>query len=165
MKAKREKINKVVKFEGNTITVLEEAFEYPEGYVKGIERGLVGSLFEPISKARYKEQTKLSTIEDYLRSAFREEDVPYEYLYLDSGKESKNPYKRWAKAIKEAGEEEEVMFDTSYSELWDYLREELNLSEDEAYIFNCVGGGRCFSADDKFTHNRELEKYLIYEKE
>lgn len=158
MKAKREKINKVVKVNGNEITVLEDAFEYSDGF-----KGLTGTLFEPVSKAYYKEQTKLSAIEDYLRSAVSEEDVPYEYLYLDSGKESKNPYKRWAKAIKEAGEEE-VMFDTSYSGLWDYLREELNLSEDEAYIFNCIGGGRCFSAGDKFTHNTELEKYLIYEK-
>lgn len=57
----------------------------------------------------------------------------------------------------------ELLFDTSYSDMWDYLREELNLSEDEAYIFNCIGGGRCFRADDKFTHNRELEKYLVYE--
>src|SRR5690606_23902779 len=59
----------------------------------------------------------------------------------------------------------DLFFDTSYSDMWDYLREELDLSEDEAYIFNCIGGGRCFSADDKFTHNRELEKYLTYEQE
>ena len=158
MGTKRININKVVKVEDNEITVLDSAFEYEDGF-----KGLTGSTFEPISKAYYKEQTKLSAIEDYLRSCVSEDDVPEEFLYLDSGKISKNPYKRWAKAIKEGDEEDQVMFDTSYEGLWDYLREELNLSEDEAYIFNCVGGGRCFTAQDKFTHNKELEKYLIYE--
>lgn len=158
MGTKRIKINKVVKVEGNTITVLESAFDHGDGF-----KGLTGYDFEPISKVFYKQQTKLSEVEDYLRSCVRENEVPDEYLYTDSGKISKNPYKRWAKAIKEADEVEQVMFDTSYSELWDYLRDELNLSEEEAYIFNCSGGGRCFTAQDKFTHNKELEKYLIYE--
>ena len=158
MGTKRININKVVKVVDNEITVLENAFEYEDGF-----KGLVGTRFEPISKAQYKERTKLSEVEDYLRSGVSENEVPDEYLYTDSGKISKNPYKRWAKAIKEADELGYVMFDTSYEELWDYLRDELNLSKKEAYIFNCIGGGRCFTADDKFTHNKELEKYLIYE--
>lgn len=158
MGTKRININKVVKVVGNEITILDSAFEYEDGF-----KGLTGSVFEPISKAYYKEQTKLSEVEDYLRSSVSENDIPNEYLYTDSGKISKNPYKRWAKDIKEADELEQVMFDTSYEGLWDYLREELNLSEEEAYIFNCIGGGRCFTAQDKFTHNKELEKYLIYE--
>lgn len=157
METKREKINKIVKVEDNVITVLNEAFEYTNGF-----KGLIGTLFEPISKACYKQQTKLSVIEDYLRNCVDEEGIPLEYREHEKGY-YKNPYKRWAKAIKETGVEGQVMFDTSYSELWDYLREELNLSEDEAYIFNCIGGGRCFSADDKFTHNKELEEYLTYE--
>lgn len=161
METKRININKVVKVVDNTITLLESAFEYEDGF-----KGLTGSVFEPISKAYYKERTKLSEVEDYLRSCVGEADIPNEYLYTDSGERlSKNPYRRWAKAIKEADEVEQVMFDTSYSELWDYLRDELNLSEEEAYIFNCSGGGRCFTAQDKFTHNKELEKYLIYETE
>lgn len=158
METKRIYINKVVKVEGNTITVLESAFDDGDGF-----KGLVGTSFEPISKAQYKERTKLSEVEDYLRSCVSENEVPDKFLYTDSGNISKNPYKRWAKAIKEADELGYVMFDTSYEELWDYLREELNLSEEEAYIFNCIGGGRCFTAQDKFTHNKELEKYLIYE--
>ena len=154
------KINKVVKVVDNEITVLDYAFEYESGM-----KGLTGSYFEPITKAFYKQQTTLSAIEDRLRDCVNEDEIPDEYLYTDSEtKLSKNPYKRWAKAIKESGEEAEFMFDTSHSDLWDYLREELNLSEDEVYIFNCIGGGRCFKATDKFTHNVELEKYLSYEK-
>ena len=59
-------------------------------------------------------------------------------------------------------EEGNLIFDLSYKELWDYMREELNLSTDEAYIFNCVGVGRCFNKNDKFTHNKELEHLLKY---
>lgn len=154
------KINKVVKVIDNEITVLDEAFDYGDGF-----KGLTGSTFEPITKAFYKQQTTLSAIEDHLRECVNEEEVPDEYLYTDSEtKLSKHPYKRWAKAIKEADEAGQVMFDTSYSNLWDDLREQLGLTETEAYIFNCIGGGRCFKADDKFTHNVELEKYLDYEK-
>lgn len=153
------KINKVVKVIDNEITVLDEAFDYGDGF-----KGLVGTRFEPISKAFYKQQTTLSAIEEKLQDCVNEDEVPNEYLYLDSGKMSKNPHKRWAKAIKEAGEAEQFMFDTSYSELWGDLREQLGLTEKEAYIFNCTGGGRCFNSDDKFTHNVELEKYLEYEK-
>lgn len=159
MGTKRININKVVKVVDNEITVLESAFDHGDGF-----KGLTGYFFEPISKAQYKEQTKLSEVEDYLRSCVGEADIPNKFLYTDSGKISKNPYKRWAKAIKEADALGHVMFDTSYEELWDYLRDELNLSEEEAYIFNCIGGGRCLTAQDKFTHNKELEKYLEYEK-
>lgn len=53
-------------------------------------------------------------------------------------------------------EVEGFVFDTSHNELWDYLREELNLSEDEAYIFNCIGGGRCFDKDFNGNINPEL---------
>jgi len=50
----------------------------------------------------------------------------------------------------------ELFFDLSYNELWDYLREDLNLSQEEAYIFSCVGGGRCFDSDFKGNINPEL---------
>ena len=53
-------------------------------------------------------------------------------------------------------EVKDFVFDTSYNELWEYLREELNLSEDEAYIFNCIGGGRCFDKDFNGNINPEL---------
>lgn len=36
-------------------------------------------------------------------------------------------------------------------------------TKNNTYIFNCIGGGRCFKKDDKFTHNVDLEKYLAYE--
>lgn len=147
MKAKREKINKVVKVNGNEITVLDDAFEYSDGF-----KGLTGTVFEIVSKSDFDE-----VIEPYLGN----DKETLIYLAENFGELNRE-------IIEGVDSSEEgltdLFFDTSYSNMWDYLREELNLSEDEAYIFNCIGGGRCFSAGDKFTHNTELEKYLIYEK-
>jgi len=53
-----------------------------------------------------------------------------------------------------------MMFDTSYKELWDYMRQELNLNEEEAYIFNCTGGGRCFDKNFQGNINPELSKKI-----
>ena len=148
METKREKINKVVKVDGNVITVLQEAFEYASGF-----KGLTGSVFEAVSKSEFYE-----VLEPYL------DNDKETLIYLDENFGDLN-----REIIEGVDSSEEALtdlfFDTSYSDMWDYLREELDLSEDEAYIFNCIGGGRCFSADDKFTHNRELEKYLTYEQE
>lgn len=141
------KINKVVKVIDNEITVLDEAFDYGDGF-----KGLTGSVFEIISKDYFDE-----TLEPYLN------DNKETLIYMA---ENFGDLSREIIEGVDSSEEglTELFFDTSYRGLWDYLREELNLTEKEAYIFNCTGGGRCFNKDDKFTHNVELEKYLEYEK-
>lgn len=58
MGTKRIEINKVVKVEDNTITVLESAFEYEDGF-----KGLVGTVFEIVSKSELDE-----AIEPYLNN-------------------------------------------------------------------------------------------------
>lgn len=149
MGTKRININKVVKVEGNTITVLESAFEYEDGF-----KGLTGTMFEVVTEDGYWDRVE-ELLEDPSALSEYWHDLTGEYLSYDQ-------------VINISSDEEEIknlLFDTSYEGLWDYIREELNLSEDEAYIFNCIGGGRCFTAQDKFTHNKELEKYLIYETE
>lgn len=146
MGTKRININKVVKVEDNTITLLESAFEYEDGF-----KGLTGTTFDIVSKSELEE-----AIEPYLNND-KEVLIYYAENFGDLNREMIEGVDSSEEALTE------LFFDTSYSELWDYLREELNLSEDEAYIFNCSGGGRCFTAEDKFTHNKELEKYLIYE--
>lgn len=146
MGTKRININKVVKVEDNTITVLESAFEYEDGF-----KGLTGTRFEIVSKDYFDE-----VIEPYLNND-KEVLIYYAENFGDLSREMIEGVDSSEEGLIE------LFFDTSYQRLWDYLRDELNLSEDEAYIFNCVGGGRCFTAQDKFTHNKELEKYLIYE--
>lgn len=142
------KINKVVKVIDNEITVLSEAFDYGNGF-----KGLTGSTFDVVTEGEYW---------DRVNELLDEPRALRKYWHDMTGE-----YLRNYDVINISSSEEEIknlLFDTSYSNLWDDLREQLGLTETEAYIFNCSGGGRCFEADDKFTHNVELEKYLDYEK-
>ena len=145
METKRQetKYNKIVNFDEDTkeITVLDGIFKYEDGF-----KGATGSKFEPVSRNEYEDRT--------------DEDNFVEYL-IDSGIDLPNNFKRsgfegLAKAMIANDEVKDFVFDTSYNELWEYLREELNLSEDEAYIFNCIGGGRCFDKDFNGNINPEL---------
>mgnify|MGYP003593463116 FL=1 len=145
METKRQetKYNKIVNFDEDTkeITVLDGIFKYEDGF-----KGATGSKFEPVSRDEYEDRT--------------DEDNFVEYL-IDSGIDLPDNFKRsgfegLAKAMIANDEVENFVFDTSHNELWDYLREELNLSEDEAYIFNCIGGGRCFDKDFNGNINPEL---------
>ena len=145
METKRQetKYSKIVNFDEDTkeITVLDGIFKYEDGF-----KGATGSKFEPVSRDEYEDRT--------------DEDNFVEYL-IGSGIDLPDNFKRsgfegLAKAMIANDEVKDFVFDTSYDELWDYLREELNLSEDEAYIFNCIGGGRCFDKDFNGNINPEL---------
>ena len=142
-KKQETKYNKIVNFDEDTkeITVLDGIFKYEDGF-----KGATGSKFEPVSRDEYEDRT--------------DEDNFVEYL-IDSGIDLPDNFKRsgfegLAKAMIANDEVKDFVFDTSYDELWEYLREELNLSEDEAYIFNCIGGGRCFDKDFNGNINPEL---------
>ena len=135
--------NKVVIVENKTITVLEESFKHSDDF-----KGLIGINFEIVSKDEYDE-----TIEPYLNDKI--ELIKY---YVDLGCDINSDFTDGIEADEKSLKN--LMFDASYLNLWEYLREELNLSEDEAYIFNCVGGGRCFKKVDVFTHNKELQKLI-----
>ena len=145
METKRQetKYNKIVNFDEDTkeITVLDGIFKYEGGF-----KGATGSKFEPVSRDEYEDRTDKDNFVEYL---------------IDSGIDLPDNFKRsgfegLAKAMIANDEVKDFVFDTSYDELWDYLREELNLSEDEAYIFNCIGGGRCFDKDFNGNINPEL---------
>ena len=142
-KKQETKYNKIVNFVEDTkeIIVLDGIFKYEGGF-----KGATGSKFEPVSRDEYEDRT--------------DEDNFVEYL-IDSGIDLPDNFKRsgfegLAKAMIANDEVKDFVFDTSYNELWEYLREELNLSEDEAYIFNCIGGGRCFDKDFNGNINPEL---------
>jgi len=121
-KKQETKYNKIVNFDEDTkeITVLDGIFKYEDGF-----KGATGSKFEPVSRDEYEDRT--------------DEDNFVEYL-IDSGIDLPDNFKRsgfegLAKAMIANDEVEGFVFNTSYNKLWEYLREELNLSEDEAYIF------------------------------
>ena len=148
MERQAKNYNKVVNFDKETkeITVLRELFEYKDSF-----KGAVGSIFEPISKAYYDE-----VMEKYLNNP----QAVSEYWNDNIGEPlTYNEYE----AI--ANDEDDVIrlcggLDDSYSEMWDELREVTELTEDEAYMFNCIGGGRCFTKDFQGNFNKELSKLI-----
>ena len=134
------KYNKIVNVsEDGQIQVLEYTFECEGGM-----KGAVGSSFYPISLKEFKERTKKSEVIQYL---------------LDAGIDKKQANAIYADS-KARGTLDEVIFDTSYSSQWDYLRSELKLSEKQAHIFDCCGGGRMFDADFIGNVNPELSENI-----
>jgi hypothetical protein len=147
MKNTRKQIdyNKIVNVaEDGEITVLHYIFfdtMHGEPF-----NGATGHKFYPVSREQYEERTEREYVIDYL---------------IDAGLELPEQYKRGGfealyDAMEANNEIDSLMFDTSYSELWDYMREALNLTEDQAVIFDCVGGGRCFEKGFKGNFNPEL---------
>lgn len=148
MKARKE-FNKVVNYnkETNEITVLDDVFSGVFSYNDGFY-GATGTTFLPVSKAEYKERTKKANVIEKIL------EVGVPELFQLTG--ANGCYK----AMKENGEIESFMFDTSYSELWKYLRKELKLNKTNAYIFECTGGGRCFDNNFNGNVNPELSEII-----
>lgn len=141
--------------EDGEITVLNEVFEYENEF-----KGATGSIFYPVSEKEYDIKTTVTAISEYLEAGIPTEEIPDEFKYNSKGDPYKNPYKIWAKAIKNEGEEGNVMFDDSYCNLWGYLRETTGLNEKQAYIFECTGAGRCFRNDFQGNVNPELSEII-----
>lgn len=143
MKFRRQAFWKVVNYNPGSkeLTVLEEVFRYEDGY-----KGACGAMFYAISREDYEERTSYESVLEYL------EDCTSSPAF--------GSFERWAEAIMQNGEAGDVMFDLSYRNHWDEFREQLGLSEDEAYIFDCVGGGRMFSADYQGNMNPKCCKII-----
>lgn len=143
--------NKVVNYDKESGEIIVLSYTFRDTKETGVEsvitmQGATGNVFEIVSKEQFNE-----TIEPYLNE-------PMELLkyYVEQGLGTTvEMIDNIDHAVTEEGLKE-LFFDLSCDELWDYLREELNLSEEEAYIFNCVGGGRCFDSDFEGNINPEL---------
>jgi len=152
------KYNKVVNFDPETkeITVLDGVFEYyDENNYKdtGIEKvitmkGATGSIFEAVSKEDFDER-----LAPYLN------DDKELLIYMAENFGDLN-----RQMIENVDSSEEALtnlfYDLSYADLWPELRKELGFSEDEAYIFNCTGGGRCFDKGFQGNINPELSEII-----
>lgn len=143
-----QKFNKVVNFDKDTkeVIVLDYIFKHGDGF-----KGATGSRFEPVTKNQYMEVINMDTeeIADYL---------------IDAGFELPEHYKRggfieWAENFS-TDDILNLFFDLSYSNLHDDIREQTGLTEEEAYIFNCTGGGRCFDKNFKGNINKDLSKLI-----
>lgn len=118
----------------NEITMLDYVFE--DGF-----KGATGTKFEAVSKEEFKDRTKKDNILEFL---------------IDCGlsdTQAKDAYTK-AKANGVMGLAE-LVFDLSYVEHWDKIRE-YGYSKTQYPIFNCIGGGRCFDKDFKGNINEEL---------
>ena len=124
--------------ESKEIQVLESTFRYDDGFM-----GACGSRFYPVSREEYEERTNdREGLIEWLKDCTREPAF--------------GSFEKWADAIIASGETGSILYDLSYSEHWDSIREEVGMTEDEAYIFDCVGGGRMFSADYQGNMNPDL---------
>lgn len=132
--------NKIVNYnkETNEVTVLDYIFD---DTLHGKPfKGATGTKFEPVNKDDVMEAIEPSNVLNYL--AENQISLNCKFTELDED------------------DFINVMYDTSYKELWNYLREELSLDEEEAYIFTCTGGGRCFDKNFKGNINPELSKLI-----
>lgn len=148
MSAIRTKYNKIVNHnpEKREVTLLEDTFVYSDSF-----KGATGSKFEYISEKEYKKLTSKKEVIERLKSC------------LDANWLFENGYRSYSglyNSMKQNNEIDEFCFDYSYTHLHDQMRQELNLSEKEAYIFNCISGGRCFDKDYQGNINPELSKII-----
>jgi len=158
--------NKIVNFdkESNEITLLDYTFNHNDGF-----KGATGTKFEIVSKENYKESMKKESVIEHILDC----GIPLKFYsnkvqdYYTQDNEfdiddtlRETAARRCFKAMRDNKEIGDFTFNCSYRELWGYLREELSLSEDEAYIFNCTGGGRCFDEDFQGNINPELSEVI-----
>lgn len=141
----RTSYNKIVNYnpDAKEIIVLDEVFQHSDNF-----KGATGSIFVAVSEGEIQE-----TIGEY-------EDEPMELLkYMaENGFEINSEFIDSLDASRDALIE--LFFDLSYSDKWEDMRQELGLSENEAVIFNCIGGGRCFDKDFQGNINPELSEII-----
>jgi hypothetical protein len=139
------KFNKVVNYDANgKILVLDYVFNDNDG-----SKGAVGSIFYPVSMKEYKKRTSKKAVIEYLKNCFTEEKI-----------KSMGGINKFYNLIRDSGTIEQTIFVTYYQELWDSIREELHLNKENAYIFDCVGIGRCFSKHFQGNINSELSEII-----
>ena len=140
----REEIvyNKVVNIaEDGEITVLDGVFKYSDGF-----KGATGTRFYAVTEDQIQERI----------GEYEGEDLEFLKHLADSGFEINSNIINSIDTSREALIAH--FFDLSYSELWDYLKEETD--NNNAVIFDCVGGGRCFDKYFQGNHNVELSEII-----
>lgn len=139
--------NKIVNFDEDLreVTILERIFE------DGSFKGAVGSVFTYMNEDEYKEQ---------LNEYYGYPDAVSEYWEDNIG-----TFLSYSDMLSIANNEEEIErlilgIDSPEESLIDDIREELNLSEKEAFRFNFSSGGRCFDKHFEGNINTELSEVI-----
>jgi hypothetical protein len=139
-----KKFNKVVYYDGGVLIVLNYVFKDNNG-----SKGAIGSIFYPVHIQVYKRRTTKKAVIQYLKDCFTEDEI-----------KSKGGINKFYNSIKDNGTIEQTIFDIVDQELWDSIRNELNLNKEDAYIFDCIGNGRCFSKNFQGNINPKLSNII-----
>ena len=119
---------------GDEIYMLDYSFDDGQDF-----KGCTGTTFKLVSKEEYGERTDAENIAEEYR------DVWVETVKSNRTDDSLID---WVKQCIE--EDENFVFDMSYAEYHDKIREVLGVTEEDYPMIECVGGGRCFSKNMKF---------------
>lgn len=143
MKKEQIDYNKVVNIEEDgEIHVLNYVFNH------GSFKGAVGSRYYPVTEEE---------IQDRISEYEADTEAYEEYLWDASGDRD------WAKQHSKYNSREDLlhmMFDLSDEDFWPELREQCDLTEEQAVIFGCTGGGRMFDKDFQGNVNPELSEII-----
>lgn len=128
--------NKLVGRIGEEYYFLDYTFEHSPDF-----RGATGSSIRAVSLAEYEERTSETGLIEYLGELWADAVASGN---TELGKDE------WCKYVYEC-DGDEAIFDMSYYNLWDQVRDAEPALTVEAYpIFEAQSGGRCFSKGMKF---------------
>lgn len=127
--------NAVIGRAGDEIYALQYTFD-DELHGKPF-RGAVGSVFRAVSQQEYEERTTPEALKEWLRE-------PWQEACKNGGEE--RSLTAYCQDVKDT-DGTDFVFDPSHSDIWPKIRAAYPEYKDEGEfpMFECVGGGRCFS--------------------
>lgn len=146
-----KKYGKLIGKKGDKYIFLDYVFK------DGTFQGATGTVMRPITKDEYDERTDPGNIQDNYENIWRET--------VHAGRTTEG-LEDWIDTCIRIDGVDDVAFDTSYwrGPMWDQLRE-LGYTEEEYPVFECTGGGRCFTStiewDEIYDHKlwKLIQKY------
>lgn len=146
MKREQIYIEKVIGRREDEYIVCDYVFKCDESFM-----GATGSCFRPVSKAEYEEGQNAASdmVKDRLRDSWIES--------VQTGATEKG-LEEFCEEILAQGDE--AIWDLSYYSYHDLIRTAYpELTKEEYPIFECTGGGRCFSPDMQWDDLYDKETY------
>ena len=144
MARKEKKYNILIGKNDNQYVFLDYIFDDGDGFC-----GATGTILSPISKQEYDERMSIHSVKE------RYDDIWRDAVKNGNTDES---LEEWCQSILD-GDGEEGVFDLSGTKYWDQVRK-LGLTEEEYPVFECIGGGRCFTSNSTFekVYDKKLLK-------
>lgn len=136
MRQEREQTDyyEIIAKDGNEIIMLDYTFKHGDTF-----KGATGTRFELVSKGEYEERTDRSNIED-----------EYKWLWQEAIA-SGNCESSYSEYVDELMQDVDLLvFDPSYSEHHNKIREMLGVTEEDYPMITCTGGGRMFKHKNEY---------------